>query len=559
MEAKGKDIVCRLFEAENVRYIFGNPGSTEVPLLDNLCNFPNIKYVLALHETIAVAMADGYARASGNPGVASVHAAPGTAHSIGGLYNAYLDNVPVVLISGQQDSRFLIREPFLSADLVSLTRSLTKWSWQVNRGEELEVAMRRAFKEATSSPTGPVFLSLARNVLDEIVESEGIAPQRYKVPPRLRGDAEEIRKAAELLSEAENPVIVAGIGVSAAGAVPELVKLAEVIGARVYAEPGAFPMDHDLYCGPVEVRTSAGQAGSGDVALVVGAKMFAEFFYSPTCTLPSCTKAIHLDSNPWEIAKNCPVDAAIVADPKVGLKEIAYLVQGNQTMQDIERIEQRKAAIADASRKREESFAQALEEKYDGGYVRGARLARDLEEVLDEDAIICDQGTRSSSYLKRFFRIRKPGTYYGERGGSLGWSIAASIGVKLARPDRQVVAFSGDGGTMYYPQALWTAANESVPIVTIILNNGGYSAVKNLLMGYQGEALKQRNFIGAHITGIDYVKMAEGFGIDGIRVEDESRLKPALKEALSAGKPMLLEVMLDPDDTGYGMPRVPRP
>ena len=558
MEAKGKDVVCRFLEAENVQYIFGNPGSTEVPILDNLCNYPNIKYVLTLHESIAVSMADGYARASGKPGVASVHAAPGTAHALGALYNAHRDRSPVILISGQQDSRLVLREPMLSADLASLTRTVTKWSWEVSRGEELPVALRRAFKEATAPPPGPVHLSLAKNALDEMADAEVISPERYRVGCRPRGDYEQIIKASKILAEGENPVIIAGLGVESSGAVPELVKLAEVIGARVYAEPGSFPTDHELYCGPVEARSAPELVRTGDAVLVVGAQMFAEFIYSPSPTLPSGTRVIHLDNNTWEIAKNYPVDAAIVADPKTGLREIVCLLQGNHDTSTLSAVDRRKVQIAESNRQRERGLENALEDQCEGDFVRGGRLARDLQEVLDENAIIVDQGLVSAGYLKRYFKFRQPGTYFGERGGSLGWSIGAAMGVKLACPDRQVVAFTGDGAAMYYPQALWTAARENIAIVAVILNNGGYAAVRSLLMRYDGEALKQCNFIGADIGGIDYVKMAESFGVAGIRVQDESKVKPALKEALGAGRPMLIEVVLDCDDTGFGQPRVPR-
>ncbi len=546
MEIKGKDFVFKLFEAEGVKYVFGNPGSTEIPFLDQFSLYPGTKFVLALHESIAVSMADGYARASGKPGVACVHAAPGTAHSLGALYNANAGNVPVILLSGQQDARMLIREPLLSADLVSLTRPFTKWSWQVTRVEELPVALRRAFKEATSPPSGPVFLSLARNVLDETVDAEVVPPEKYRLAQHLRGDYDVIREAAELLAEAEAPVIFAGHGVSTSAAVPELGKLAETIGARIYAEPGAFPMDHVLYCGAIDLVNPLAQAGSGDLVLVVGTRMFAEFFYSPSCTLPAGTKAIHLDENARELAKNYPLDAAIVADPKTALREIVYHIQGNQDTADLDHIEQRAGPIAAAKREQDALLGKALEGINDGGFVRVARLARDLREVLDDDGIVVDDGTRSSEYLKKYFEFRRPGTYYNHAGGCLGWGIGAAMGVKLAKPDKQVVAFCGDGSAMYYPQALWTAAQENIAIVVVILNNRGYGVVRWLLTKYEGEALKQGKFTGSEITGIDYVRMAENFGVEGIRVQDETMLVPALKEALSTGRPMLVEVMLEP-------------
>ena len=534
--------------------MFGNPGSTEVPLLDNLFNYPDIKYVLTLHESIAVAMADGYARASGKPGVASVHAAPGTSHSLGALYDARNDCVPVIVMAGQQDSRLLIREPFLSGDVVALAGPLTKWHWQVNRGEELPVALRRAFKEATAPPSGPVFLSLARNTLDEVVEVEEVDPQRYRVPQRIRGDSDEIRKAAEILVEARTPAIIAGFGVSRSQAVAELVKLAEIVGARVYAEPGTFPTDHAMYCGLPDLGTLPPAAASPDVLMVVGAKMFVEYSYSATPIVPSGTKAIHMDENIWEVAKNWPVDAAIVADPKSGLKELLYTVQGMLDKTALDRIDQRKAELA-GSRAQRASTA-GLAEDPGQGFVSGDRLGVDLQEVLGPDSIIVDQGLRGSGYLKKHFQFKGAGAYHAEKGGSLGWAIGAAMGAKLACPDKRVVALTGDGSAMYYPQALWTAAQQNIPITVVLCNNQGYMAVKKHMLMYEGEALRRRRFIGADIFGIDFVKMAESFGVAGVRVTEGSKLKSTLAEAVSAGRPMLVEVALDPNDTGFNLPPV---
>ncbi len=551
MEARGKEIVCKLLVQENVRYIFGNPGSTEVPLLDSLCGYPEIKYVLSLHESIAVSMADGYARASGNPGIVSVHAGPGTAHSLGGLFNAYKDNIPVIVIAGQQDSRMLLTEPFLSADLVQLARPLTKWAWQVSRGEELLGALRRAFKEATAPPRGPVLLSIPKNVLDEVADAEMVVPQRYRVPTGTRGDAEAMGRAAELLAGAGNAVIVAGMGVALSGAIAELVKLAEVVGAKVYAEPGSFPTDHQLYAGLADLDSIPRIARNGDVLMVVGTKMFAETSYSPRPIIPPETKAIHLDTSVGEVAKNFPLEAGIVADPKVGLGELAHLVQVIREASDSDAIDRRKATIPQVCQERGDVFRNILEEQAEGDFVRGGCLARDLQEVIGDNAIIVDQGLRGSRYIKRSLRFRGPGTYYAERGGCLGWAIGSAMGVRLARPDNLVVALVGDGSAMYYPQALWTAANENIPIVVILMNNRGYGAVKRHLMSYQGQALRQGNLIGTDIRGIDYVKMAESYGVDGVRVSHEARLKPALREAFRSGRPTLVEVLFDPNDIGF--------
>lgn len=556
METAGREILCKILEAEGIAYVFGNPGSTEVPFLDALVNRPNICYMLALHEGEAVAMADGYARASRKVGLVSVHAAPGTANALGNLYNAYIDNVPLVVIAGQQDSRMLVRQPFLSADLVRLASQFTKWSWQVSRIEELAITLRRAFKEATSAPTGPVFLALSKNVLDEAIEFDLVPPSKYRISGQPRGDAEAIRMAAELLVAAESPVVIAGDRVDRAGAMAELVELSKMLGARVYAEPGAFPTCHDQYLGPIE-RQIALADGVGDVVLAVGIRLWPDFTYSPSLMFPRETKIVHLDANPWEIAKNYPVDVGIVADPRSGLKELADKVQAllNGSRSDV--VEKRLVEVRRQRKALQAALDEDLRAVWDAKPIRVPRLVREMRDVLPDNAVIVDQSIRAAGYLKRYYDFTKPETFYSEKGGALGWGIGAAVGVQLAQPNRRVVAFVGDGAANFGHEALWTAARNNIPIIAIVLNNGGYAAVKSLLLSYKGEAAKQGKFVGADILGVDYVRLAESYGVQGWRVERPEEIRPALQQALESGRPALLEVVVDPKDAGYGAQRLP--
>ncbi len=538
---------------EGVSEVFGNPGSTEVPFIDTLVNYPRTRYVLALHEGEAVAMADGYARASGKVGVVSVHAAPGTANTLGNLYNAYIDNIPLVILAGQQDSRMLVRQPYLSADLARLASQFTKWSWQVSRVEELTVALRRAFKEATSPPAGPVFLALSRNVLDETTEYEDIPASKFTVSDRTRGDIDEVHKAAELLVAAKSLIVVAGERVGRAGAVAELVELAEMLGARVYGEASAFPTGHPQYIGPIE-RQIGSLANEGDTFFAVGIRLFPEFSYSAGPMFPKETSLVHLDINPWEIAKNIPVDAGIVANIKIGLRE---LISETRELLDSTRLEAIEQRLGEVKRRRatvQDALERDLRAVWDAVPIRVPRLLKEMQEVLPYDAIIIDQSIRSATYLRRYFEFTTPGTYFSEGGGSLGWGIGAAVGAQLARPDRRVVGFLGDGSANFGPKSLWTAAKYNIPVVIIVINNRGYAAVKGLLLSYKGEAAKQGTFVGTEISGLDYVKLAEAYGVRGWRVERPEEIGPTLKQALGSGGPALLEVVVDPKDLGFGMP-----
>ncbi|MCL5263854.1 MAG: thiamine pyrophosphate-binding protein [Chloroflexi bacterium] len=556
MKVSGKEALCEILQAEGVRYVFGNPGSTEIPLLDALVNYPNIKYVLALHEGDAVAMADGYARSSGVPGVVSIHAAPGTSNALANLYNAHIDLVPLVVMAGQQDSRMLVRQPFLSADLVRLTSQFTKWSWQVSRIEELGIAVRRAFKEATSPPTGPVFLALSRNVLDEVADFDPVPPVKYRIPDRIRGDANAILKAAEMLVDAEKPVVFAGEGVGRASAQKELVQLAELIGARVYGEPGAFPTNHRQYLAPID-RQHAGLGGAGDVILAVGLRLFHDFSYSGGSIFPPETRVIHVHDNSWEIAKNHPVDVGIFADVKTGLKELVTEVRELLSASRLEAIENRLAEVKRERENLQASLENEVRAAWDALPIRVPRLIREMQEVLPDDAIIVDQAIRGSGYLKRLYQFTTPGTYYIDGGGTLGWGIGAAVGVQFAQPNRKVVALVGDGGMNFGPKALWSAARHDVPVTVIVMNNVGYAAVKSMLSLYKGEAAKQGDFTRAEIAGVDYVKLAESYGVRGWRVEKPDEIRPALEAALESGKTALIEIVVDPKDAGFGVPRLP--
>lgn len=556
MVMAGKEAVCQILEAEGVRYLFGNPGSTEIPLLDALAGRRSIEYVLALHESVAVAMADGYARASGRPGVVSVHACPGTAHSLGNLYNAWVDGVPVVVLAGQQDSRLVLKEPFLFADLARLSEQFTKWSYQVSRPDELPTALRRAFKEAMSPPPRPVFISLPKNVLDETTDADIVPPSKYRVAPRIRGDSSEIKKAAELLVRAQKPMFIAGMGVARSAGVPELVKLAEMLAARVYGDPSAFPTGHPLCFGSFERRHLASLLKDCDVLLVVGHEMFSEFNYSPDSLLPAHVKAIHLDSNPWEIAKNLPLDAGILADPKTALRQL--MAHSRRMLDATSRgaIEARLSEVVKANQQMREQLAREAQ-SWDGPPLRIGRIAQELREALDASAILVDEGPQTSMYVRKYFPCTKPGTYYTQRGGTLGWGLGAALGIKLAQPERRVVAVVGDGSMMFAPQALWTAAQRNIPVTVLVVNNGGYMAVKALSMAYGGRWAEEGNFVGADVGGIDYCKLAESLGLDAKRIEKPDEIRPALRWAIRLGKPALIEARVDPKDAGYGWPRIP--
>ncbi|HLF04595.1 MAG TPA: thiamine pyrophosphate-binding protein, partial [Dehalococcoidia bacterium] len=322
----GKEALAKMLIAEGVEYLFGNPGTSETPLLDVLQDFPQIKYVQALQEGTAVGMADGYARATGRPAFANIHIAGGLANGISALYNAYRGGTPLVLTAGNSDTRMLLTDPVLSGDLVEMTSQYTKWSAQINHASDIPMAVRRAFKEAKTPPTGPVFLAFPWDTLDEETDQEIIpsGPGYF----RTRPDADGVQRASSMLAQADNPIIVVGDRVAQSGAMEQLVRVAEQLGARVYAAAYTevnFPTSHPLFGGFLNLNSSATrqQLAGADVLLAVGASVFSSFLYVPEPFLSSSTKLIHLDSKARAVEQVYPTEVGLVADPRSGLEDLA--------------------------------------------------------------------------------------------------------------------------------------------------------------------------------------------------------------------------------------------
>ena len=326
--------LMEILRASGVRHLFGNPGTTELPFLDALPE-SGLEYIVGLQEATAVAAADGYAQASGRAGVVNVHVAPGVANGLSILHNAARSKSPVVLTAGQQDSHFLLHEPILSADLVQLTEQFTKWSYEVRRADEAPSALRRALKLALTPPTGPVFLSLPMDLMAEAVDDPGDAAP--VLAARTRPESAALERAAALLASARSPVIIAGDGVARAGALAELVGLAELLGARVHGEPifrrVSFPGDHPLWRGglypaPAGVRRALDGA---DAVLIVGATVFTWFLHAPGEPFPRGLPIVQIDDDPSEIGRSHGVSLGIVADPRTALAELTAAVGSRLT------------------------------------------------------------------------------------------------------------------------------------------------------------------------------------------------------------------------------------
>ena len=479
----GGQAVAEILRLEGVKYVFGVPGTTELPFLDALEGNLDIKYISSLHEIIAIGMAEGYARASGKVGVVNLHTLPGVASAIGGLINAHGGGIPLVLTAGQQDSRQLMEQPELSGDLKTMVTPFTKWSTEVYHVPDIPLAFRRAFKIAKHPPTGPVFVSLPVNLQSENFEFEYIpSMSTFAGLPR---DQKAIEKAAELLASAQAPAIIVGWGVTDYNAVPEVVKLAGLTGARVYKQWMAdmdFPGNHpqyldDIFSLPnpkiVEILKAT------DVMVGIGIPIFRRLRYLPNAVQTSSLKIIQIDDDPWEIAKNFPPAVAVEGDIKASVAELCNALERKMTPQAQQAAISRAKEITIQKEKARQAFLKKVEAERDAVPISDSRLMQELGECLEPGTLIVDESWTSGPPMRQLINFTEPKSFYRLRdGGNIGWGMAAALGVKLASPDRPVVAVVGDGAAIFSIQSLWVAAHYNIPVTFIICANGCYRAIK---------------------------------------------------------------------------------
>ena len=543
----GRRLFLELLKQEGVRVMFGNPGTTELPLMDALAGEDEIRYVLALQESLVMAMADGYARASGTLGVANVHVAPGLGNAMGMLFDAHKAGSPVLLTAGQQAQGFGITEPNLYAELPPMAQPFVKYAVEARRAQDLPRLIHRAAKTALAPPTGPVFVSLPVDVMNAEATIGLGTPSR--VAPRIAADAAEIAKAAKLLAGAKSPVIIAGDCVAQSGAAAELVALAEALGAPVWleGEPTTlpFPPAHPLFRGPI---TRLGHwintmLSPHDLLLSVGADMFTLSLPPEIEPLPEGIKVIHMDTNPWELAKNFPTDAALFGDPLPTLPALTAAMNAAMGADGIARAQARRGEVAAAVAADLAKLTAQAEALMDRSPIAPLALMKALGDTLPAEAVLVDESISSGAGMFQFLRNAQPGGLYGNRGGGIGWGLPGAVGVQLALPERRVVAVIGDGSAMYSIQALWTAAHEKLPMVFVILNNRSYRILKQRLSATQGIAAQRGRYVGMELSepAIDFTGLARSIGVAAERVETIPAFIAALKKGLAGDGPLLID------------------
>lgn len=547
-ELTGRHAFLSVLEDEGVQYLFGNPGTTELPIMDALVDHPGLKYVLGLQEAVVTAMADGYSRASGELSCVNLHVAPGLGNAIGSIFNANFFGSPMIVTAGQQPRGLSLTEPMLYANLVPMAAPVVKWATEAERAEDIPRIFRRAAKVAMTPPTGPVFVSLPGDVLLDSAEMDLGASTR--VDSRTRPGDEALERLADRLLAAAAPVIVAGHEVSTGDAFAELAALAELLGAPVYTQSvpylAMFPNRHPLFMGELtriqpQVRALL---EPHDLLFIAGGDGLRMSVASPVDPLPEGLPILQVGTRDWDLAKNYPAEIALDADVRETLRALAPVLEAKRSPARAEAAEKSARAAAE---KNWSAKSAALTEKTEGFSaakpIRPEYLMLQIARELPEDAVVVEEGLTSSRTLLSFLEIKERQRFFGLASGGIGWGIAGAVGVQLALPDRPVVAIIGDGSAMYSIQALWTAAHLKLPITFIIANNGAYSILKERLIAFGGSALAKETLIGMDFDPpLNFTGLAESMGVTARGVEDPAGIAEALRWALAENGPVLLDV-----------------
>lgn len=555
MKRTGRYAILEQFLVDGIHYMFGNPGTVEQGFLHALHHYPELKYILTLQETIAVMAADGYARATQRPALVQIHSTPGLGNSIGALYQAKRGHAPLVVIGGDAGVKYLGMDSQMAGDLVAMAEPVTKWSAMVNDPSSLLRMLRRAIKIAATPPMGPVYLCLPQDILDAPVTEE-VFPTLIP-STRVLPEASILEAIAKDLAGAKKPIIFVGDGVAYSQAQAELTQVAEQLGAEVYdADSGEVNISyaHPLYQGATGHMfgfQSRPITEKGDVNLICGTYMLPEVFPELTPIYNPSAKVIHIDLNSYEIAKNHRVDIGVASDPKLTLGALGELLATTMTPEQKASAQERYQAIATAKKEGIKRAIAADQAAKDNVPLEFASFMAELAPRLPDDVIIFDEALTCSPPVARYKPPTQTGHYFLTRGGSLGVGIPGAIGAKLANPDKVVIGLTGDGGSMYTIQALWTAARHNVNAKFIICNNRSYKLLQlNIQAYWREQAIDPDEFplsFDLSKPAIRFDQIARSMGVEAERIETPDQIIPAIEKALAHPGPFLLDVVVKGD------------
>lgn len=548
----GRFAIIEQFLADGMHYMFGNPGTVEQGFLDALSEYPQMKYILTLQESVALMIGDGYARATQKPTLVQIHSAPGLGNTIGAMYQAMRGHAPLVVIGGDAGLKYVPMEAQMFGDLVAFAEPVTKWSTMVLEASSLLRTLRRAIKVAATPPMGPVYVCLPEDILD-MPAVEQVVPTFIPSTRVVPGD-DFIQDAAALLANAQKPMIFMGDGIAYSGAQEELAKVAKLLGAEVWGvDSGELNMSyaHPLYQGQTGHMFGSGSfpiTSKGDVNLVCGTYMVPEVYAKLDDIYAPGAKVIHIDLDADAIAKNHRVDLGVVSDPKLTLAKLAKALESIMTAGQRKAAKARAAEIGAAKEKKLQEQLEADKAVREEVPLYESRFMEELAAALPRDTIIFDEALTCSPELNRYFPPTKPGHFFQTRGGSLGVGIPGALGAKLANPDKTVIGLAGDGGSMYTIQALWTAAHHNIGAKFVICNNQRYMLLAlNIMQYWKERGIEEREFpapFNLVDPVIDFAGLAKAMGVPGVRVEKPAEIGPAIQQMLETDGPFLIDMVV---------------
>lgn len=545
---RGADLLLEALKQEGVRYIFGNPGTTELPLMDALLNYPDIDYVWALQEASVVAMADGYAQTAGRPGFINLHTAGGLGHGMGNLLNATVAGTPLVVTAGQQDSRHTITDPLLYGDLVRLATPSVKWAQEVTSADQLPVLVRRAFQDAVAAPTGPVFLSLPMDVMEEM-STVGVAPLSTIERRAVAGSLDRLAVALAGIAPGRL-AIIAGDEIHASEATSEVVALAEMLGAPVYGSSWPafipFPTSHPLWQGNMPTKASeiAARLGDFDALFALGGKSLITILYTEGPAVPASCDVLQMSADVRDLGRTYVTKLSVVGDIKASLTALLPELERLTAPRRPDYLALREQAAQARTRHRAALAAKARAE-WDRPSITPLVAAQEVVRAIGPKIAIVDEAIATSIHVRDFLDSDWSRQYAFLRGGGLGWGMPAAVGCSLGLGREPVVALVGDGAAMYSPQALWTAAHEKLPVTFVVMNNREYNVLKNFMRSQAGYLSAQRNrFIAMDLEepAIDFLALAASMGVPARRVERAADIAPAIEAGIASGSVNLIEL-----------------
>lgn len=545
----GGKAILESLKRHGVKVIFGLPGGAILPLYDDIYKDKDIRHILVRHEQVAAHASDGFARASGKPGICMATSGPGATNLTTGIANAYMDSSPVIAFTGQVARPLIGNDAFQETDACGITLPITKHNFKIMKTKEIPQIIKMAFKIATTGRPGPVHIDLPRDVQSEETDFDFEAePEMPGYKPTIEGHPLQIKRAAEIISEAERPIVLAGGGVIHSNASPELSVFAEMLGSPVtttFMGKSSFPENHPLALGTIGMhgKKAANKAVTeSDVLIAIGCR-FSDRSTGNVQYFAQNAKIIHIDIDPAEIGKNIKIFVPIVGDAKRVLKSLIErlkeIYKKGKTTAWVEKINQFK-----------KEFQPKMD--YDEIPIKPQRVMKELNSIIDSNTIITTEVGQNQMWAGHFLEVHHPRQFISSGGlGTMGFGFPAAIGAKVARPEATVIDVAGDGSFLMVEQDLATCVLEKIPVIVLILDN------RRLGMVSQWQELFYGGRLSATLLGEspDFVKLTEAYGAKAEYVTRPNEIRPALERAIKSNEPYVLDVIVDPKE--HVLPMVP--